>query len=154
MKSARVSCGDNGVAEMEMVAMRIGRANHNGTGFLPWTRIFAKPGELLEQCQSLELQRIETKWVSLYRHRALVRQIYTAKQRRLSGSQSSSPITGLDWAPPVLGYRRSYCPNRGFRQAGDDRTQGAQAGSDKPRRHATSQVRQRISCLTPALATR
>src|ERR1700739_1956458 len=85
MKSARVSCGDNRVAEMEMVAMRIGRADYNGARFLPWTRIFAKPGELLEQCQSLELQRIETKRVSPYRHRPWVDEYI--RHRKCSGAE-------------------------------------------------------------------
>jgi hypothetical protein len=66
---AGVARSDNGVSEVEMVAVRIGRANDNTTGLLARTRIFTKPRELLQQGQSPELERIEVKWVSFCRHR-------------------------------------------------------------------------------------
>ena len=67
-KPAGVARRYDSVTEVEMIAVRIGRAHDNASVFRR-PHIFGKPRELLQQGQSLELQGVETERVFLGRHR-------------------------------------------------------------------------------------
>ena len=61
---AGIARSDQGIAEVKMVAMRMGQAGDDGAvGLLAGPRIVGKAGKLLQQGQRLELQRVEIKRV-------------------------------------------------------------------------------------------
>src|SRR5438132_6517163 len=66
-----IARGDQGIAEVKMVAMRIGQAGDDGTvGLLAGPRMAGKACKLLQQGQGLELQRVEIEGVLLRCHPA------------------------------------------------------------------------------------
>src|ERR1700730_14317991 len=68
---AGIARSDQGIAEVNMVAMLMGAAGADGAVWLlAGPRIVGKARKLLQQGQCLELQRVEIERVLLGRHRA------------------------------------------------------------------------------------
>jgi hypothetical protein len=65
---AGVASGDHGLAEVKMIAMRIGQADDNTAGLLAGPAVFGKARKLLQQGQGPQLQRIKAQRIFLCRH--------------------------------------------------------------------------------------